>query len=223
MHGFCVDSGMFLDSRDNLAPGQLVPTITRDWLTERLALPRDGTRPLHGDVLDRPDLACADAVPASVLFPIVNRRDGPTVLLTQRTAHLGDHAGQISFPGGRAELIDRDATDTALREAEEEVGLARRHVEILGVLPEYWTVTGYRVTPVVAWIEPPFDLELDSFEVAEVFEVPLDFLLDPAHHERHAHEHNGVRRHYYAMPFEGRFIWGATAAMIVNLYRILAR
>ena len=118
--------------------------------------------------------------PAAVLFPIVLRDNGQTVLLTQRTAHLKDHAGQISFPGGRVEAEDESPIHTALRETEEEIGLARKHVEVLGFLPEYRTGTGFRVTPVVALVTPPFELALDPFEVAEAFEVPLAFLLDPA-------------------------------------------
>lgn len=197
--------------------------VTRDWLRERLAAPRGEIARLHGDVLDRPDVASRDAIPASVLVPIVNRPHGATVLLTQRTAHLADHAGQISFPGGRSEPEDTGPAHTALREADEEVGLERRHVEVVGMLPDYWTITGFRVTPVVGWVEPPFSLSLDSFEVAEVFEVPLDFLMDPARHERHSYEYNGGRRQYFAMPYEGRRIWGATAAIIVNLHHILSR
>lgn len=160
--------------------------------------------------------------PASVLVPLVQRREGLNVLLTRRTEHLRDHAGQISFPGGRAEPEDATSIDTALREAAEEIGLAPDHVEVLGLLPEYWTITGYRVTPVVGWIEPPFSLTLDSFEVAEAFEVPLAFLMDPSSHERRSYDYKGQRRSYFAMPYDGRLIWGATAAMIVNLQRILA-
>lgn len=160
--------------------------------------------------------------PASVLFPIVLRPDGPTVLLTQRTAHLRDHPGQICFPGGRAEPDDPSPAHTALREAEEEVGLLPLHVEIAGYLPEYRTSTGFCITPVVAFVMPPFDLQPDSFEVAEVFEVPLAFLLDPANHQQHSLHHRGRLRHYYALPYGDYFIWGATAGMIVSLYRALA-
>jgi 8-oxo-dGTP pyrophosphatase MutT (NUDIX family) len=156
-------------------------------------------------------------IPAAVLFPIINRSDGETVLLTQRTAHLNKHAGQISFPGGRVEAGDRSPVETALRETEEEIGLARRHVEVLGFLPEYRTGTGFSVIPVVALIQPPFALQPDPFEVAEVFEVPFAFLLDPANHQRHAAEVRGARRHYFAMPWQQRFIWGATAGMIRSL------
>jgi 8-oxo-dGTP pyrophosphatase MutT (NUDIX family) len=155
--------------------------------------------------------------PAAVLFPIVLRDHGQTVLLTQRTAHLRDHAGQISFPGGRVEADDASPVHTALRETEEEIGLSREHVEILGYLPEYRTGTGFRVTPVVALVKPPFELALDSFEVAEAFEVPLAFLLDPSNHQRHSLHYRGALRHFFAMPYGDYFIWGATAGMIRSL------
>ncbi len=155
--------------------------------------------------------------PAAVLFPIVLREAGPTVLLTQRTAHLRDHGGQISFPGGRVEADDSSPVHTALRETEEEVGLAREHVEILGFLPEYRTGTGFRVTPVVGLVTPPFELTVDPFEVAEAFEVPLDFLLDPQNHKEHSLHYRGAMRHFFAMPYGDYFIWGATAGMIRSL------
>jgi 8-oxo-dGTP pyrophosphatase MutT (NUDIX family) len=155
--------------------------------------------------------------PAAVLFPIVRRAEGFTVLLTQRTAHLRDHAGQISFPGGRVEAEDASPVHTALRETEEEIGLTRERIEILGFLPEYRTGTGFQVTPVVALVHPPFDLSLDDFEVAEVFEVPLAFLLNPANHQAHSIHHRGALREYLAMPYGDYFIWGATAGMIRSL------
>lgn len=155
--------------------------------------------------------------PAAVLFPIVLREREPTVLLTQRTAHLRDHAGQISFPGGRVEQEDASPIHTALRETEEEIGLSREHVDVLGFLPEYRTGTGYCVTPVVGLVSPPFELLPDAFEVAEVFEVPLGFLLDPANHQQHSLHYRGALRNYYAMPYGDYFIWGATAGMIRSL------
>lgn len=155
--------------------------------------------------------------PAAVLFPIVLRDAGYTVLLTQRTTHLRDHAGQISFPGGRVEVEDATPIDTALRETWEEIGLARERIEILGYLPEYRTGTGFRVTPVVALVMPPFDLQPDPFEVAEIFEVPLSFLIDPANHQRHSLHYRGALRNYFAMPYGDYFIWGATAGMIRSL------
>lgn len=155
--------------------------------------------------------------PAAVLFPIVLRDAEPTVLLTQRTSHLRDHAGQISFPGGRVEAHDLSPVHTALRETEEEIGMAPDRVEVLGFLPEYLTSTGFRVTPVVGLVQPPFVLRPDPFEVAEIFEVPLAFLLDPANRQRHSREWRGRLRHYFAMPYGDYFIWGATAGMIVSL------
>jgi 8-oxo-dGTP pyrophosphatase MutT (NUDIX family) len=166
-----------------------------------------------------------DPRPASVLVPLVVRDDGVRVLLTERTAHLADHAGQISFPGGRVEQSDANAVATALRESEEEIGLPASVVDVLGALPEYRTITGYRVTPVVALIERPFTLRLDPFEVSEAFEVPLAFLMNPAHHERRIFTFGDIARTFYAMPYQaGRryFIWGATAAMLRNLYHFLA-
>lgn len=160
--------------------------------------------------------------PAAVLVPVVLRDAGPTLLLTERTAHLRDHAGQVSFPGGRIEPEDPSALHAALRETEEEVGLAPRHVEVVGYLPDYRTSTGFAVTPVVAFVTPPFSLRPDPFEVAEVFEVPLSFLFDPANHRQHEIFWRGRQRRYYAMPYGGHFIWGATAGMIVSLYRRFA-
>ena len=163
-----------------------------------------------------------DLTPASVLFPIVLREGGPSVLLTQRTEHLKDHPGQISFPGGRVEPEDASPAETALREAQEEIGLSPRHVEILGYLPEYRTGTGFRVTPVVAVVKPPFDLHPEPGEVAEIFEVPFFFLMDAANHQQHSLHHRGKLRHYFAMPYGEYFIWGATAGIIVTLSRALA-
>lgn len=161
--------------------------------------------------------------PAAVLFPIVLRDPEPTVLLTRRTDHLHHHPGQVSFPGGRVEEQDTSPIDTALRETEEEISLHRRHIELLGCLPLYRTGTGFEVTPVIGLVTPPFELVPDSFEVAEVFEVPLAFLLDPANHQTHTIEVRGQLRQYYAMPYGDHFIWGATAGMIVSLQRFVSR
>lgn len=158
---------------------------------------------------------------AAVLVPIVARAEGTTVLLTRRTEHLHHHAGQISFPGGRCEDGDDTAVHTALREAREEVGLDPAQVEVLGVLPEYRTGTGFSIMPVVALVQPPLNLRLDDFEVAEAFEAPLSFLLDPANRQRHSILLQGEAREYYAMPWEGYYIWGATAGMLVSLQRFL--
>lgn len=175
------------------------------------------SEPADGDFVQEDGGEGLPLTPAAVLFPIVLRDAGHTVLLTQRTAHLRDHAGQISFPGGRVEAEDMSPLHTALRETEEEIGLHRQQVEILGYLPEYRTGTGFRVTPVVALVTPPFELALDPFEVAEAFEVPLSFLLDPANHQRHSLHYRGALRHFYAMPYGDYFIWGATAGMIRSL------
>ncbi len=198
-----------------------LPTVNPRWLRDRLR-PGRLPAPRHDDLplFRHPDHVAP--VPAAVLVPLVQRDMDITVLLTQRTAHLNDHAGQISFPGGRVDHGDADRIDTALREAEEETGLPRQRVEILGFLPDYDIMTGFRVTPVVGWVQPPFDLQPDPFEVAEVFEVPLAFFLDPANHQRHSRVINDCTRHYYAMPFQGRNIWGATAGMLYNLYRALS-
>lgn len=157
---------------------------------------------------------------AAVLVPVV-LRSPPTVLLTQRTAHLRDHAGQISFPGGRCEHDDADVRATALREAEEEVGLRPEQVEVLGCLPEYLTGTGFCVTPVVGLVTPPLNLRLDDFEVADVFEPPLEFLLNAANHRRDNFVVNEQRREFWAIPWQERYIWGATAGMLVSLAEFL--
>lgn len=198
-------------------------------------LPAAGQRAWVREALERPPPASARDLsdgfrlpgregaptPAAVLIGLVNRPQGLQVLLTQRTAHLSDHAGQISFPGGRAEDTDPSLAATALREAEEEVGLPGSAVAVLGTLPFYETVTGYRVTPVVGWVEPPFELTPDPFEVADVFEVPLEFLLTPANQQRHTRMLGDVRRDYWAIPWRDRHIWGATAAMLLILDRTL--
>lgn len=194
------------------------PQYSREWLRARLAR---GVPPGEVQEGDQGGETTSKRTPASVLIPIVDRAPGFTVLFTQRTAHLHDHAGQISFPGGRAEASDKSATDTALRETREEIGIEPAQIEILGQLPEYLTRTDFCVTPVVGFLTPPFQLVLDPFEVAEVFEVPLTFLLDPANHHRHSLELEGVMRYFWAMPYEGHYIWGATAGMLMNLYRCL--
>jgi len=159
--------------------------------------------------------------PASVLVPIVAHRESLTVLFTRRTAHLRAHSGQVSFPGGRVEPQDAGPAQTALRETQEEIGLAPERIELIGMLPEYHTRTGYRITPVVGVIAPPFTLQADAQEVDAVFEVPLSFLLDPRNHQRHTRAFQGRMISYFAMPYGEHYIWGATAAMLVNLYRQL--
>ncbi|WP_424192668.1 NUDIX hydrolase [Ampullimonas aquatilis] len=191
----------------------------------------------------RLSLSSKDWKPAAVLIPLVVRESGLDVLLTMRTAHLHDHASQISFPGGRWEQGDADLIATALREAEEETGLADHYIEVLGVLPDYHTISGYRVAPVVGLVNPAFELIPDAFEVEEVFEVPLNFLMNPANHQVRAIEVGSIQRRFYSMPYpkalskksvaaptsgttdrgadESYFIWGATAAIIRNLYHFL--
>jgi 8-oxo-dGTP pyrophosphatase MutT (NUDIX family) len=194
--------------------------ISRERLRASLARPAPPRLPEDAHIQELP--ADARVTEAAVLVPLVSRGAEVHVLLTQRTPHLADHAGQISFPGGRVEEADASRIETALREAEEEIGLARERVEVLGVLPDYTIASGFRVTPVVGWIEPPFELALDAFEVAEAFEAPLGFFLDPANLKRRAYHFNGRHRHYLAMAYEGRYVWGATAGMLYSLYRLLA-
>lgn len=188
--------------------------LTVDWLRERCL-----NLYLIPQVQELPHVG--EATAAAVLIPVVDRPVGLTVLLTQRTAHLRDHAGQISFPGGRCEPTDRSSVDTALRETCEEVGILPEQVSVLAVLPEYWTSTGFRVTPVLGLVTPPLNLQLDDFEVAEVFEPPLAFFLDAANYRREAREYQGQLRHYWAVPWRNYFIWGATAGMFVSLRQSL--
>ena len=158
---------------------------------------------------------------AAVLVPIVTHDHGLTVLLTRRTDHLHDHAGQVSFPGGRLEAADRDSEDAALRETEEEIGLDRSHIRTVGRLDTYVTRTGFEVTPLVGLVAPPFALAPDDFEVAEVFEVPLTFFLDPSNRQVQSQIYQGVERFFFAYPYGDYFIWGATAGMLVNLTELL--
>jgi 8-oxo-dGTP pyrophosphatase MutT (NUDIX family) len=190
-----------------------------DWLRARFAASPDWTPLLTGDGLSfhKPEALRA----AAVLVPVIVRSEGLSVLFTRRAAHLNDHAGQISFPGGRAEQDDPSVEATALREAREEIGLAPSQVEVLGCLHQYVTVTGYRVTPVVGLVHPPFSLTPDALEVAEIFEVPLPFLLDPANRQSNVVVHQGKRRHYYAFPYRDYYIWGATAGMLMNFQAFL--
>jgi 8-oxo-dGTP pyrophosphatase MutT (NUDIX family) len=160
---------------------------------------------------------------AAVLLLVVGHPQERTVVFTQRTAHLADHAGQISFPGGRTHEDDLTPERTALREAHEEVGLEPERVEILGRLPQYRTGTGFEVTPIVGWTDPPIVYKPDPHEVAEVFEVPLTFLLDPRNHRYESAFFRGSLRKYWAMPFGDRYIWGATAAMLVTFQRLMSR
>ena len=165
-----------------------------------------------------------DPTHASVLVPIV-MRERPTVILTERTTHLSTHSGQVAFPGGKRDQTDTDAAHTALREAHEEIGLEHQFAEVIGQMPTYTTGTRFIITPVVALVRPDHVLKLNAYEVADSFEVPLDFLMNPAHHHRHALEWAGARREWFSIPYmDGtteRFVWGATAGMLRNLYRFL--
>lgn len=199
-------------------PDRLFP-LTRESVSEGLARPAPGPEPndLHAITLKEG----ARVTEAAVLVPLVNRGGHVQLLLTQRTAHLDDHAGQISFPGGRVEAGDASREETALRETEEEIGLPRAAVAVLGRLPNYEIPSGFRIAPVVGWIEPPFTLKPDPFEVAEIFEAPLAHFLDADRYQRREFRFRGRHRHYLAIPFEGRYIWGATAGMLYNLCRML--
>lgn len=189
------------------------------WLRERFSSPRGYEALSRGDNVEglMPERMRA----AGVLVPIIARETGLTVLFTRRTDHLHAHGGQVSFPGGGAEEGDASIEATALRETTEEIGLEANRIHLLGQLPEYRTVTGYRVMPVVGLVRPPFDLMPDPFEVAEIFEVPLAFLLDARNHRRETMKRDGRTRHYYAMPYRHYYIWGATAGMLMNLYGFL--
>jgi 8-oxo-dGTP pyrophosphatase MutT (NUDIX family) len=178
------------------------------------------------DIVRERPLAGRASAAAAVLVPLVLREGEISLLLTERGRHLSTHSGQIAFPGGRQDETDPDSVHTALREAEEEVGLAPSFVEVLGTLPTYVTGTAFIITPVVALVRPGFELQPNPHEVADVFEVPLPFLMNPAHHQHHEAVWAGDRRQFISMPWTGpeqreRFIWGATAGMLRNLYRFL--
>lgn len=206
---------------DRHLPAVEASALTPQALRARFASPP----PWEVEVRVEPKFSDRLPAPASVLLPIV-MRDEATLLLTERTTNLSTHSGQIAFPGGRADPEDADVAATALREAHEEIGLEARHVEVLGTLPTYTTGTRFVVTPVVALVAPGFSLQLNPYEVADAFEVPLAYLMDPAHHRRHATTWPGARREWFSMPWgppgHERFIWGATAGMLRNLYRMLA-
>jgi 8-oxo-dGTP pyrophosphatase MutT (NUDIX family) len=184
-------------------------------LADALANPR-GDHTLDGVPLTYPLTPKA----AAVLVPVVMREE-PTLLFTERAAHLRQHSGQIAFPGGRVDPTDASVEAAAYREAEEEIGLDRRFIKPLGYLDAYLSTTNYLVMPLVAQVTPSYDLSLNPHEVADTFEVPLGFLMNPAHHELHSREWKGRLRRYYAMPYEERYIWGVTAGIVRNLYERL--
>jgi 8-oxo-dGTP pyrophosphatase MutT (NUDIX family) len=195
--------------------------MNSDWIIDRFQ-DRHGRSTGRGDHDLNPGMPPPEELtPAAVLIPMVAREGGMTMLLTQRTNNLAHHPGQVSFPGGHVEDNDSTPEETALRETEEEVGIDRRHIHIIGKLANYWTRTGFTVTPVVGIVTPPFDILPDPSEVAEVFEVPLDFLMDSTNHERQSREYKGAVRQFYAMPYNGYYIWGATAGMLVDLHDVL--
>ena len=205
-------------------PMHLVPLDAgmplRASLRERLARPRH-PRP-HSDYDLNPGMRTETPAvglrQAGVLIAIVERPAGATILLTRRPDHMRDHAGQIAFPGGRVDAGDGGPVDAALREAEEEIGLDRKLVEIVGELDSYETRTGFLITPVVGVLAPGFAPKPDPVEVAEVFEIPLDLVLDPRNHQRQSREWRGTLRHFYVVPWQHHYIWGATAGMLVQFY-----
>ena len=211
-------------SVDDHLPAVPAAALTAQAIRERLLALSGWTPEFAGD---GGLFANREPAGAAVLVPLVQREAGLSLLLTRRTDHLRDHAGQISFPGGRVEPEDDGPVATALRETEEEIGLSRRYIDVIGQLPIYSTVTAFQVTPIVALVEPGFTLQLDDFEVAEAFEVPLAFLMNPAHHRHHRFDFAGTERRFLSMPWQGpqreSFIWGATAAMLRNLYAFLSR
>jgi 8-oxo-dGTP pyrophosphatase MutT (NUDIX family) len=193
-------------------------------LIPRYAAAPSRTLHVRGDNDLNPSMgAPAQLRQASVLILLVERSEGLTIIFTQRTAHLAAHAGQISFPGGGMEPSDEDALACALRETEEEIGLARERVEVAGRLDTYVTRTGFEITPIVGFVRPPFILAPDPFEVAEVFEVPLTFFLKPGSAKKESRQFQGAQRFFYVFPFEHRYIWGATAGILVNLVDVLRK
>jgi 8-oxo-dGTP pyrophosphatase MutT (NUDIX family) len=202
--------------------------LTAAELRARFAAHQPGIRSfdserVRGDHLLDPNLKLPPGLtPAAVLAPLVERAAGFQVLLTQRTSNLSAHAGQISLPGGRVEPGDRDAVQAALRETEEEIGLDPSRIEVVGRLDTYITGTGFEIVPVVGLVREPFSLRLDPEEVTEAFEVPLSFILDPANHKRETRQLKNGMRSFFVLPYENRYIWGATAGMLVNLAEVLA-
>lgn len=215
-----------MESRGFLSSGSRGVVLDRAELRRRLprfaATPSASRRRVRGDHDLNPGMAPAAVLrDAAVLVPLVEREPEMTVLLTERTAHLASHAGQISFPGGGVEPEDRDEVAAALRETSEEIGLPPDHIDVIGRLDTYVTRTGFRIEPIVGLVRPPFTLRPDSNEVADVFEVPLSFILDPASLQKHSRVFQGRQRYFYVFPYPDRYIWGATAGMLLNLRETL--
>ena len=210
-----------------IGAGEWLPAVPPERITPQALRARFQRPPIwQPEIAVEPPFSDRPPSRASVLLALVQRAE-PTLLLTERSLHMSTHSGQVAFPGGRTDPEDRDAIATALREAHEEVGLDPARADVLGVLPEYFTGSSFRVTPVVALVPPTIALRSNPQEVARMFEVPLSFLMNPQHHRLHAFEHGGVRREWYSMPFRDadgyeHFIWGATAGMLRNFYRFLA-
>lgn len=208
---------------DSVADEPPVPEdrLNVQWLRHRFANPPEWT---PDATVEKPIMVGKNKwIPAAVLVPLVAKTDDDlSLMLTRRAAHLHDHAGQISFPGGRVDLTDSSRIETALREMEEEVGVEREQIEILGTLPEYRTASGYRVTPVVSIVRPPFTIRTDPFEVAEVFEVPFSYFMTGSNYQRRSGDfHNIGLRSFYTIPYKHYMIWGATAAMMRNLFHFM--
>jgi 8-oxo-dGTP pyrophosphatase MutT (NUDIX family) len=207
-----------------VSPEQFTAAVTRRLSLDIPHEPQDlfrGLGPPRDDQGDHTINEGRPARPAAVLIPVVARTE-PTILLTQRSGDLPDHSGQIAFPGGKIDPGDATPLDAALREAEEEIGLARRHVRPLAYMPPFLSRTGYLITPVIGLVAPPFELTINPREVVDAFEVPLAFLMDPQNHQRQSREWQGQVRHFYAMPYGDRYIWGITAGILRNLWERLA-
>jgi len=201
-----------------------MPTLDLNEIETRLTSYRNHIGEAFGDHVLNPHYKNADPLrPAAVLLTLINRENGPTVLFTRRTDHLANHPGQISFPGGHVDQTDVDAEETALRETEEECGIDRSKIKTIGRVNTYLTGTGFSVTPIVGTLNPPFEVLADPVEVAEIFEVPLAFIMNPDNHQRETRIFDGDLTWYtYAMPYNGYHIWGITAGILRNFYEIVA-